>query len=99
MLCIRYRYATYTIELTADRAEAGLGGSSLYLVYAYFLRGAFLAYTHVVLDRYSWGCIRLAYAMDMRRLVYLRLPPITTTAARALSIMSIYLIYTFLITN
>jgi len=53
MLYIRYRYATYTIELMADRTEAGLGGSGLYLVYIYSLYKAFLAPTYVILDRHS----------------------------------------------
>jgi len=53
MLYRRYRYATYTIELTADRTEAGLGGSSLYLVYIHSLRQALLAPTRVILDRYG----------------------------------------------
>jgi len=53
MLYIRYRYTTYTIELTADSVEAGLGRSSLHLVYIYSLRGAFLAPTYIILDRYS----------------------------------------------
>ena len=53
MLYTRYRYTTYTIELTADRTEAGLGRSSLRLVYTYSLRRALLAPTSVVLDRYS----------------------------------------------
>jgi len=66
MLYIRYRYAIYTIELIADKAEAGLGGSSLCSAYVYSLRRAFLTHTRVVLDRHSWGCIRLAYAMGMR---------------------------------
>jgi len=44
---------TYTMELIADRIEVGLGGSSLRLVYVYFLYRAFLAPTCVVLDRYS----------------------------------------------
>jgi len=66
MLYIRCGYATYTIELTADRTEAGLGGFSLRLVYIYDLRRALLAPTSVVLDRHSWGCIILAYTMDMR---------------------------------
>ena len=42
MLYIRCGYATYTIELTADRTEAGLGRSSLRLVYAHSLYGALL---------------------------------------------------------
>jgi hypothetical protein len=67
MLGIRYRYTTYTIELIADSVEAGLGGSSLYLVYIHSLYRAFLAPTCVILDRYSWGCIKLAYALDIRR--------------------------------
>jgi len=53
MLYIRCGYATYTIELIADSAEAGLGEFSLRLVYAYSLRKAFLAPTCVVLDSYS----------------------------------------------
>jgi hypothetical protein len=66
MLYIRCGYATYTIELTVDRIEAGLGRSSLCLVYAYSLHRALLAPTSVVLDRHGWGCIMLAYAIDMR---------------------------------
>jgi len=54
------------MELIADRMEVGLGRSSLYLVYIYFLHGAFLAPTYIVLDRYSWGYIRLVYAMGIR---------------------------------
>ena len=46
--------------------EAGLGRSSLRLVYAYSLRRALLAPTSVVLDRYSRGCIILVYAIDIR---------------------------------
>jgi hypothetical protein len=99
MLYIRYGYATYTIELTVDRIDAGLGGSSLRLAYIYSLRRTLLAPTRVILDRYCWGCIRLAYAIDIRRLVYLRLAPVTAAAARALSIISICLIYAFSITN
>jgi len=53
MLYIRYGYITYTIELIADRIEAGLGGSSLRLAYIYSLYGAFLAPTRVILDRHS----------------------------------------------
>jgi hypothetical protein len=67
MLGIRYRYVTYTMELMVDSAEVGLGGSSLRLVYIHSLYRAFLAPTCVVLDRYSWGYIKLAYALDMRR--------------------------------
>jgi len=66
MLYIRYRYVTYTIELMADRIEVGLGRSSLRLAYIYSLHRAFLALTCVVLDRYSWGYIRLVYAMGIR---------------------------------
>ncbi len=58
---------TYTIELTADKTEAGLGGSSVRLAYARSSRRALLAPTRVVLDRHSGCCMRLAYAMDMRR--------------------------------
>ena len=87
------------MELTAESTDAGLGRSSLRLAYTHSLRRALLAPTRVILDHYSWGCIRLAYAMDIRRFVYLRLPPATTATARTLSIVSIYLIYTFSITN
>ena len=66
MLYIRYRYTTYTIELIADRTEAGLGGSSLRLVYIYSSRRASLVYTYIILDRYSWGYIRLVYAIGIR---------------------------------
>ena len=86
------------MELTVDRTEAGLGRSSLYLVYAHSSRRASLAYTCVILDRYSWGCIRLVYAMGMRLWIYVRLPPIRTATARALSTVSIYLVYAFSIT-
>jgi len=53
MLYIRYKYATYIIELMADKAEAGLGRSSLRLAYIHSLRRAFLTYTRVILNRYS----------------------------------------------
>jgi hypothetical protein len=53
ILYIRYRYITYTIEIIVDRAEVGLGRSSLRLVYIYSLRRAFLAPTYLILDRYS----------------------------------------------
>jgi len=53
MLYIRCGYATYTIELTADRMEVGLGGFSLRLVYTHDLRRALLAPTGVILNRYS----------------------------------------------
>ena len=99
MLYRRYRYTTYTIELIVESTDAGLGGSSLRLVYIYSLHQALLAPTRVILDYYSWGYIRLAYAIDMRRFIYLRLPPAATATARTLSIISIYLIYTFSITN
>jgi len=81
------------MELTADKAEAGLGGSSVRLAYAHSLRRALLAPTRVVLDRHSRYYMRLAYAMDMRRQVHLPLPPATAAAARALSIVSICLAY------
>jgi len=99
MLYRRYKYATYTIELIADNTDAGLGGSSLCLVYTYSLHQALLAPTRVVLYCYSWGCFRLAYAINIRRLVYLRLLPTTAATARALSIVSICLVYAFSITN
>ena len=88
----------YTMELIVDRAEVGLGGSSLRLVYIYSLYGAFLAPTCIVLDRYSWDYIRLAYAMDTRRYIYLLFPPAAAAAARALFIVSICLIYVFFMT-
>ena len=53
MLYIRCGYATYTIELTADSAEVGLGRSSLRLAYTHSLYKAFLAPTCVILDSYS----------------------------------------------
>ena len=87
------------MELTADKVEAGLNRSSVRLVYVYFLRRALLAPTHIILDRYSWYYMRLAYAIDMRRQVPLPLPPITAAAARALPIVSICLIYVFFMTN
>jgi hypothetical protein len=58
---------TYTMELMVDRTEAGLGGSSLCLVYVYSLYRTLLAPTYIILDYYSWGYIRLVYAIDMRR--------------------------------
>ena len=87
------------MELTADRAEARLGRSSLHLVYAYSLHRACLIPTRVILDRYSWGYIRLVYAMGIRLQIHVRLLPTTTAAARALSTISIYLIYALSITN
>ena len=99
MLYRRYRYTTYTIELIVESTDAGLGRSSLRLAYIYSLRRALLVPTYVILDYYSWGYIRLAYAIDIRRFVYLRLLPATAATARALSIISICLIYTFSITN
>jgi len=66
MLCIKYRYATYIIELTANSAEAGLGGFSLYLVYIHSLHRVFLVFTCVILNRYSWGYMRLVYAIGIR---------------------------------
>ena len=78
--------------------EARLGGSSLRLVYIYSSRRAFLTYTYIILDRYSWGYIRLAYAIGIQLQIYIRLPPIITTTARALSTISICLIYAFSIT-
>jgi hypothetical protein len=66
MLYIRYRYTSYTIELIVDRMEVGLGGSSLYLVYTHSLYRAFLVPTRVIIDYYSWGCIRLVYAIGIR---------------------------------
>ena len=98
MLYIRYRYATYTIELMVDRTEARLGGSSLRLVYIHSSLRVFLTYTRVILNRYSWGCIRLVYAMGIRLQIYIRLLPVITATARALSTVSICLIYTFSIT-
>ena len=87
------------MELIADRIEVGLGGSSLRLVYVYFLYRAFLAPTCVVLDRYSQGYIRLVYAIGIRLQIYTRLLPTTATAARALSTISICLVCAFSITN
>ena len=81
--------------MTVDSVEAGLGRSSLRLVYAHSLCGALLAPTRVILDYHGWDCIRLAYAMDMRRYIHLPLPPATAAAARALSIVSICLTYAF----
>jgi len=49
-----------------DSIEAGLGGSSLRLVYIYSLYRAFLVPTYIILDRYSWGYIRLAYTIGIR---------------------------------
>ena len=79
----------------ADSTEAGLGRSSLRLVYIYSLRRAFLAPTYVVLDRHSQGCIRLVYALAIQLQIYVYLPPTTATTARALSTISIYFIYAF----
>ena len=87
------------MELTADRAEVGLGGSSLRLVYAHSLYRAFLVPICVVLDRHGWDCIRLAYAINMRCYIYVPLPPTAATAARALSTVSICLAYMFFMTN
>ena len=98
MLYIRYRYTTYTIELTVNRIEARLGGSSLRLVYIYSSRRASLVYTYVILDRYSQGYIRLVYTIGIQLQIYVCLLPTITATARALSTISIYLIYAFSIT-
>ena len=90
---------TYIIELTADRAEAGLGGSSLYLAYVHSLYRAFLAPTRIVLDCYGWDYIRLVYAIDIQHYIHLPLLPIAAAAARALSTINICLAYVFFITN
>ena len=99
MLYRGYRYATYTMELTADKAEAGLGRSRLCLAYIRSLYRALLAPTCVILGYYSRDCIRLAYAMNIRRQVYLLLPLKTAAAARALFIISICPIYAISTTN
>ena len=78
--------------------EARLGRSSLRLAYIYSSRRASLVYTCVILDYYSQGYIRLAYTIGIRLQIYIRLLPIITTTARALSTISIYLIYAFSIT-
>ena len=44
---------TYTRELTADIMEAGLGRSSLRLVYIYSLYRVFLIPTYIILNYYS----------------------------------------------
>ena len=67
MLYKKYRYIIYTIELTADRAEAELGEFSLRSAYAHSFYRTFLAPTYIILHRHSWGYIRLVYTIDMRR--------------------------------
>jgi hypothetical protein len=69
-----------------------LGGSGIYLVYAYIVYKAI--YTRVILDRNSRGYIQLAYALDMRFYIHLYLPLTRATTARAIVIISIYRIYT-----
>ena len=61
------------MELTADKAEAGLGGSSVYLVYTYFLYKALQVPTRVILNYHSQYYIRLAYTINIRRYIYLPL--------------------------
>ena len=78
--------------------EARLGRSSLRLVYIYSSRKAFLIYTYIILDRYSRGYIRLVYAIGIQLQIYIRLLPIITAIARALSTISICLICAFSIT-
>ena len=68
-----------------------LGGSSIRLVYTYAVYKAI--YTRVILDRNSWGYIRLAYTLDMRFYIYLRLPLARAAIARAIVIISICRIY------
>ena len=53
MLYKRYKYITYIMELMVNRAEAGLGRSSLHLVYAYSLYRAFLVLIYVILNYYN----------------------------------------------
>jgi len=48
-----------------NKVEAGLGRSSLHLVYIYSLYRAFLVFTYVILNYYSEGYIRLVYAIDI----------------------------------
>ena len=68
-----------------------LGGSSIRLVETYVVYQAI--YTRVILDYNSRGYIRLAYTLDIRFYIYLRLPLVRAAAARAIVIISIYHIY------
>ena len=91
MLRIRYTQVIYTIVFTKESTEAALGGSGIRLVYTYAVHKAI--YTRVVLDRNSRGYIQLAYALDMRFYIHLRLPLERATAARAIVIISICRVY------
>ena len=77
---------------TKESIEAALGGSGIHLVYTYTVHKA--RYTRVVLDRNSRGYIQLAYTLDMRFYIHLRLPPARAAAVRAIVIISICRAYT-----
>ena len=51
MLRIGYIQVIYTIVFTKESIEAVLGGSGIYLVYAYVVYKAI--YTYIILDRNS----------------------------------------------
>ena len=87
MLRIGYAQATYTMVFTEESTEAALGGSGIRLAYACAVHKAI--HTRVVLDRNSRSYIWLAYALDMRFYIHLRLPPARAAAARAIVIVSI----------
>ena len=76
---------------TKESTEAVLGGSSIRLVYACIVYKA--RYTRVILDRNSRGYIQLAYALDMRFYIHLRLPLARAAVARAIVIISICRVY------
>jgi len=78
---------------TKESTEAVLGGSSIRLAYTCAVYKAI--YTYVILDRNSQGYIQLAYTLDMRFYIHLRLPLARAATARAIVIVSIY--YTYII--
>jgi len=80
--------------LTKEGTEAALGKSGIRLVYTYAVHKA--VYTCVILDQNGQGYIQLAYTLDIRLYIHLRLPLASTTIARAIVIISIYRIYTIL---
>ena len=76
---------------TKESIEAALGGSSIYLVYAYVVYKAI--YTYIILDYNSWGYIGLVYALDIQFYIYLYLPLVRAAVVYAIVIISIYRAY------
>jgi len=80
--------------LTKESIEAVLGGSGIYLAYTYAVYRA--VHTRVILDWNGQGYIQLAYTLDMRLYIHLRLPLARAAVAYAIVIISIYRVYAIL---